>query len=397
MPRLSVSAAAAACALLAAAAAGAVTTATAVAGTKETTPVLAHDPRRGGGVYGPTIAVDPAFEYYGSKPLAEIAAEIRGRGFTAAQVIDTGFIEEARHRELADAFRAAGVEPVLRVYPPTDGRLYREHPEWHQEMLGGADGKFDWRTYLCPSRAEVVAAYADKLARNLKAGGYSGVQLAEIWFEQWGGPEEKPGRPRAHYACVCEACLAGFRALSGGADARAMLADPASALYFRKPENAALYRKWVDMRVDTVQAFALALVQAARRTDPRMVANCMFLSDARQELNGAREYQAVDVDRIVTDLRPDIVTVQDAWQDWTRKDLAPGFVKDYAAAYRDRILRLKPDAFLMSHADIGSLPASKRSPDWVVKFAEATVASGMDAPSFYEWSVSELSFPGEPR
>lgn len=366
---------------------------TATAATTETTTVLAHDPGRGSGIYGPTVAVDPAFEYYASKPLPEIAAEIRAAGFTAAQVIDTGFTDEARHRELADAFRAAGVEPVLRVYPPTDGQLFRDHPEWCQKMLGGADGKFDWRTYLCPSRPEVVRAYAEKVERNLRAGGYGGVQFAEIWFEQWGGPEEKPGKVRAHYACVCDACLARFRDLSGGADARAMLADPESPLYFRRPDSAALYRKWVDMRVDTVQAFALALVQAARRAKPGMVVNCMFLGDARQELNGAREYQAVDVDRIVTDLHPDIVTIQDAWQDWQRKDLPPDFVKDYAAAYRDRIRRLQPGAFLMSHADIGSLPASKRDRAWIRKFAWATVSAGMSAPSFYEWSVSELSFP----
>ena len=47
--------------------------------------------------------------------------------------------------------------------------------------------------------------------------------------------------------------------------------------------------------------------------------------------------------------------------------------------------------FLMSHADIGSLPASKRSPDWIREFSRATVDSGMGAPSFYEWSISTLA------
>lgn len=355
-------------------------------------PVLAHDTTRGSGVFGPTMVVDPAFDYYRSKPLASIAAKIRNAGFTAAQITDTGGLTAGQHKELADTFRAAGVSPVLRVYPPTDSRLYRAHPEWHQKMLGGADGKFDWRTYLCPSRPEVVKAYADKVAQSIKVGNYDGVQFAEIWFEQWGGPEEKPGKPRAHYACVCDACLAKFRTITGrDIDAREMLTCTTSPLYFRKSANAALYKQWVDMRVDTVQEFAKALVAAARAAKPGIIINNMFLSDARQKLNGSREYQAVDVDRIVRDLHPDIITVQDAWQDWTQADLKPSFIKDYARSYCDRIRKLQPGIYIMSHADIGSLPASRRSAEWIRKFADETVRSGLSAPSYYEWSVSRLS------
>lgn len=352
-------------------------------------PVIAYDQSRGGGVFGPSVAIDPGFEYYRKHPLADIARDIRNHGFTSARVIYTHKPPTHEMRPMTDALRGAGVAPVLCVFPPTDFDLYTSHPEWRQKMLGNPDGKYDWRGYLCPNRPEFVSAYSQRVAEMVRDGGFDGVQLAEIWFEQWGGPRDQD-QPRAGYACVCDACTRKFRELTG-VDARDMLTSPANPAYFEKPRNKTLYDKWVDFRVQTIQDFGRSIIAAVKQASPKAVINVMFLSDARVRPGGSREFQANDLDRMVAEFKPDILTIQDAWQDWQQAGLGAGFIADYARAYRDRIRKLKPDTFIMTHADIGSSPSSKRSFEWIQQFARTTVDNGLGAPTFYEWSVSTMA------
>lgn len=357
-----------------------------------TTNTLRFDASHGGAAFGPGVAIDPSFDFYKEHPLGEVARQIRSKGFTSAYVVYAGLnaTTGSMLRHYSDALHSAGVTPVLRVYPGTDLQLYQDHPEWRQRMLGGAEGHYDWRTYLCPNQPDYVKANCDKVEWLMREGGFDSIQLAELWFEQWGGPQLPNGAPRPGYACVCEACLSKFRKLSGGVDAREMLTSSSSPLFYARPENAALYAKWVDMRVQTIQDFGQALIAAARRGNPHATLNLMYMADARVKLDGGREYQGCDLDRMVREMKPDILTLEDAWQDWLQAGLEPDFVADYAKAYKERLERLHPGIFIMTHADIGSSPASKRSYGWIQKFAARTVDSGLGAPSFYEWSVSTM-------
>ncbi len=348
---------------------------------------LPHDTAVTSGVFGPTVCVDPQFAYYSHQSLAETMEKIRAAGFTAVQVIDTGRLSPETHRKWAECAHSLGLAAVLRIYPPTDLEIYESHPEWRQRMLGGAEGRFDWRVYVCPREPAALDALCDKLATTLQAASYDGVQLAECWFEQWGGPEIAPGQPRPHYACVCERCLQAFRDQTG-LDAREMLTNPASPYYWRRAGvGADAYAVWVQQRVDAVSSMTLRLVQAARRVSPRIVVNLMVLSDATVEPGKTREYQGVDWQALLTSVQPEILTIQDAWQDWTRADLPPTFIREYGKAYCGTAKRLLPQVFLMTHADVGSLPASRRSSSWVAEFQQESIRSGFDAASFYEWSI----------
>ncbi len=352
---------------------------------------MVYDTSRGGGVYGPTMSVDPGFDFYKHGGRPEIFDAMRKRGITAVRIVDTGWMDGKAHKELADEVRAAGMAPVLCVFPATHQGLYRMHPEWRQLMLSGVDGKWDWRTYLCPSRPEVRAALAEETVAALEAGGYAGLQMAEPWFEQWGGPEMDDGSPRPGYACVCEACRARFAAVSGGVDAREMLTKKESAHYWRKPANAALYKLWQDTRVEAVTSMTVEIASEVRRASPGTVVNVMVLSDARVEPGKIREYMAIDFERLIKEVQPEILCVQDSWQDWTRKDLKPEFIRDYGKLYAERFRRAKPDLWLMSHLDIGSSAAAKRGWPWIQQFAKESLASGFNCPSFYEWSVSVIN------
>ncbi len=353
--------------------------------------VLAYDKSRGGGAYGPSITVDLCFGYYRKHSFAEICRNIHRQGFTCVHLVDYGAdcSSGPELKRFAAAARAEGMSPILCVYPGTHSRLYRAHPEWRQRMLTGIDGKCDWRTYLCPNKPAFVSAYCDAIEQQMREGGFDGILLAEIWFENWGGPEAQ-GKPNPRYACVCDACEARFKQLSG-ADARPMLTDPESRWFYKKPENAGLYARWVDMRVQTIQDFGAAVIAAARKANPKACIKVMYMADARAKLNGGREYLGTDLDRMVKEWRPDVLSFEDAWQDWLQKDLKPGFIADYAKAYKERVEKLHPGIFITSHADIGSKPESRRSIEWIRRFADETVRAGFGAPSFYEWHISTMA------
>jgi hypothetical protein len=121
----------------------------------------------------------------------------------------------------------------------------------------------------------------------------------------------------------------------------------------------------------------------------------MYMADARVKLDGGREYLGNDLDRMVREWQPDVLTLEDAWQDWGRKDLGAGFIADYARAYKQRVEKLRPGIFILSHADIGSRPESKRSVEWIRQFATDTVRAGLGAPSFYEWHISRMVAPSQ--
>ncbi len=351
---------------------------------------IACDQARGG-PYGPAMTVDICFSYYTRKPLATTFSAIRNRGFTCVHLVDygAGCSKPSRMKPVADAARAEGLTPVLCIYPGTHSALYAAHPEWRQRMLTGIDGKCDWRTYLCPNRSEFVTAYCEQIERQMRECGFEAVQIAEIWFENWGGPQIE-GQTNARYACVCDACLEKFRRRTG-VDALPMLTDPQSPSFYQKPENAALYAHWVNMRIQTVQDFGKAIIAAARRANPKTCIKTMYMSDARVALDGSREFLGTDLDRMIKEWQPDVLTIQDAWQDWLQKDLQPGFIRDYAKAYRDRVRKLHPNIWLVSHADIGSKPESKRSIEWIQSFARETLAAGFNAPCFYEWHISTMA------
>jgi hypothetical protein len=353
---------------------------------------MPYDTRRGGGALGPSIAVDLCFRYYDQVPAREVARQIRERGFTCVHLVDYGApcTASEKLKAFADACRAEQLVPALAIWPGTHSTLYATHPEWRQRMLTGGDGKHDWRTYLCPNQPGFVAAYCQWVEERMRAAGLEAVQLSEIWFENWGGPLAD-GRPNPRYACVCHACVTRFQSVAAGVDIREMLTNSSSRLYFQKPENAALYQRWVDMRVDTIQEFGKAVITAARRARSKACIKVMYMADARVKLNGGREYLANDLDRMVSEWKPDVLTLQDAWQDWVQASLGANFVRDYAKAYKERVEKLHPGIFIMSHADIGSQPQSKRSPEWIRQFAQDTVDAGLGAPVFYEWSISTLA------
>jgi len=341
------------------------------------------------GLDGPSISIDPSFELYKKRSWMDTARYVREMGFTSVNVIVVNRISTEMQREMMQAFKSQEIACVLRLFPTTDFEAYEKHPEWRQRSLDGTS-RHSWRVYLCPN-VEAFTNHACQMIRaTLKEIDYDAIELAEPWFEVWGGPYK--GNPsRGKYACVCETCCQLFQKRCN-VNPRDLF-DEKSPFYFLKSENAEIYEKWQEFRVDSILGFSQRLYDAARAVRPRIKIIHMHLADCTVESEKSREYQAQDLDAALKQLEPDILVIQDAWQDWTRSDLKPDFVKEYALKYVKRCRNLKKDIILKAHADIGSQKPMQRSYSWMREFSAYAREGGFDSPIYYEFSLNNPPMP----
>jgi len=334
------------------------------------------------------MGLDPTFGYYQTFTWPEHAKHLKDAGFTGVDVIIVNLdTPHEKQNEIIEAFHDAGMECVMRIFPETEPRLFSAYPEWRQIMLGGGS-QHDWRVYLCPNNADFARTYCSLLDKTLRACPYDGIQLAESWFEVWGG-SYPDNVARDKYACLCASCRVKFRTFAK-VDPKELF-EANSKHYFLKDENKDLYQKWIDFRVDSIIEFNRRVLDTAKKARRGIFTDVMYLSDCMHKPGGVREFQAQDLERIVKDLNPDAISIQDAWQEWCKSGLKPSFIQAYGKEYIPRIRNIKPDMVVHSHADIGSLPASKRSPQWIEEFRKESVAAGFNEATFYEWSVSKLA------
>jgi len=230
---------------------------------------------------------------------------------------------------------------------------------------------------LCPNHEELARYLEEKLTRAFSMIEFDALELAEPWFEVWGGPEAK--QVGGFYMCICEHCRKKFQAKSGTDPI--LLFDPQSDRYFRK--DAALYESWVRFRVDTLNTFMARLFAAARKTRPGIQTVTMHVSDCRVEPGKSREYQGQDLDAMIRDLAPDAGIIESAWQDWMQSGLDPDYIFDYGKAYVPR----KGRSRLLSQCDIGSSKDAKRGIAWLRKFSSVSTRAGFEGYVAYEYSV----------
>lgn len=351
--------------------------------TSDTIQIFSIAPYGSKGLAGPSVAVDAAFDFYSKKSWNEWADDIRNLGFTSIDLIlvKKFTIDEQKH--MVKAFHDKGIAVTLRLYPTTDFEAWEEHPDWRQKSLDGTS-RHDWRVYLCPNSEDFTGYMQNYITEQVSAVNYDGIQFAEPWLEVWGGPY--PDNPtHGKYTCVCDNCRRKFQEKHEIDPAK--LFDKDSELYFEKEKNSEMYAKWQDFRVDSVLRFCTDLYDAARKARPGIKIIHMHLSDCSVEPERSREYQALDLDEGIRRVKPDIMIIEDSWQEWTQEGLEPDFVKEYGKAYVERIRKIAPDTVIKAHADIGSLPEMRRSGTWMRKFSAFARESGFDSTVYYEFSL----------
>ncbi|HHY19636.1 MAG TPA: hypothetical protein GX522_07035 [Firmicutes bacterium] len=330
------------------------------------------------GFDGPNVYIQTANKYYAGKTWDKIAYEVKSKGFTAVHLTPVELTPETyyKQKEMVAAFHRAGLPVALTIYPGTDFYSYNKYPQWRQSFLEGGGSQWSWRTYNCLREEAYIEYTINYLQEQFQDYGYDALHISEPWLEVWGGPSN----PEL-YACFCHRCKAAFREETGIDPVD--LFDAKSPLYYRK--NPDYYRKWVDFRVETVANFVEQITKGLKEVKPDVLTFVMFLSDISVEPGKTREYQAMDLEQFAN--IGDAVIIETAWQDWTRKNLWPGYILLYGKEYAPRVYKQKQDASIYAQPDVGSNWAQMhRSPQWLREFSAYSYRSGFDGYIAYEYS-----------
>lgn len=339
---------------------------------------------------GPWIAIDPVFSFYQGMDWNDFARQVKNKGFVGIQLISIWADPTiAVQQSIVESFHNQDLICILRMYPSTDLAAYQQNPEWRQKMLDGSSSH-DWRVYLCPNSDDFTQHQVNRVHSIMNNVPYDAIELAENWFEVWGGPY--PDNPNhGKYACICDNCRNKF--IDRADTDPVHLFDEESSYYFLLQENESLYEQWVQFRIDSIISFADTLFGAAQDARPDVKLVHMHLSDCTVDPGKSAEYQAQDLVSAVEELQPDVVIIQDAWQDWIRPGLSPDFVVTYGDYYVDKVLDIKPDVKMIVHADIGSLDQMRRSFSWMREMNTYARQAGFHGVDFYEYSVGDFSLP----
>lgn len=330
-------------------------------------------------ISGRSIQVDPTFPYYQGRSAASVAEEIRLAGY---DIVHYFVVNEQRvNHSLIEALQSYGISVWAMVLGngtfSTDG-YPAEWPSWQMGMLKPVhDGYTRLSPYsegYCRWKKAAVAELAYRYP-------FDGIEIAEPYFPEWDGIR------RGVYGDVGPLAAEAFRAHCGCDMPE--FADTGSPRYYKKIPD--VYDRWVDFRVEAVNGFVDELINGrggARTARPDIAVATWSLAVRGGERSVAllRELQGLDASSMIAKVRPDVHYLQTHWPDWTRSDLPPDYVREYAPFVRD--IRAKhPAVPLGVQADIGSARNMVKSGDWWRSMQAAAQRLGYRTSTAYEYHI----------
>ncbi|HLK61466.1 MAG TPA: DUF4434 domain-containing protein [Chthonomonadaceae bacterium] len=347
-------------------------------------------------VFGRSIQVDPAFNYYQGRTAESLAAEVRANGYslvryvlTADSNVDPALIAALQREHIGVWYTTF----CNGTYSTKD--LPAGWEKWRMVTRSDLEGKkleSDGFTRLCLNNPDYRAWKKRQVGQMMRMHPFQGVDLIEPHWPEY------PGVASPAYGCFCPSCLAAFRKQFPEEMA---LPDVLHADSPRSPQrNPILWRKWLQFRQASLTDFLNDLVNGAdgiRRTAPDARVCVWTLALTAQEgVQQMREECGEDAAEIARMVRPDLYCFQTHWSDWMRADLKP----DYAERYRpfqEQVRRVAPDMPLMVQADTGSQPPNRRSWDWIAAFEHTCATLGVTSTTCYEYCLGAYMNTDPPR
>lgn len=346
-------------------------------------------------VFGPSVQVDPGFDYYKNRSVESVAAEVRANGYRIVRYVVTN--DKEIDPKLIAAFHgdAIGVWYLTfgnGVYSVDD--LPKEWPAWRMKLRAELEGKppSDEFIYLCLNNPAYRAWKKQTIAHTLRAFPFQGIDIAEPHWPEY------PGVTSPAYGCFCEHCLEAFRRRFPEEKALPDIVHSDSPL--SPKNNPSLWRKWLVFRQASVTDFLNDLVNGKggiREAAPTVKVCAWTLAlrekDAVERMRIDSGEDAAEVARVV---KPDLYCLQTHWPDWTDGKLPA----DYARAYEPFVRQVRsasPRMKLMIQADTGSQTQNRRSWDWIKTFERTCRSLDVQSSTFYEYYLGLYIYTDPPH
>lgn len=340
---------------------------------------------------GPTIQVDPSFAYYQNRSAASIADEIVQNGYTSVHYFVVN--ENIVNRELIEAFQKRGLSVwalVLGNGSYSVEGFPADWPSWQMELLKPVN---DGYYRFSPHSESYVQWKKLKLAQLVRDYPFDGIEVAEPYFPEWDGIHS------GVYGDVGPLAQAAFQQQYGHPRIP-NFTNPRHPDYYLT--NKALYKDWVEFRVDAVNSFLNDLMNGKGGVrDARcniLVATWSLAIDAGADsVNKLREMQGLDAAEMISAVRPDIHFLQTHWPDWMKPQnkLPPHYIRSYQN-FVDEIRAVHPDIPLGVQADIGSNLSMVKDRNWYHTFGQVAWSMGFDTWTAYEYHLGKYMYEEAP-
>jgi hypothetical protein len=337
---------------------------------------------------GASIEIDPGFPYYQNRSAASIADEIAVNGFKSVHyfVTNDGDVNGA----LVDALHKRGIAVwalTLAFGSYTVAGYPTEWPTWQQELLSASQPGFysfsPWSSGYLQYQKRALSALVQKYH-------FDGLEMAESFLPDWNGFSS------GFYGDVGPLAAAAFQSRYGLAMPN--FTDATSPNYYKT--DTARYSKWVQFRVEGVNAFLGDLVNGKgglRQTRKNLLIGTWTIAvdGGPNSVQKEREMQAVDAPSMIAAVKPDINYIQTNWPDWLKPDLKPNYIDAYLP-FVDQIRRSNKTIPLGIQTDIGSTIPTSRDRTWISEFAKEAGRTGFATWTGYEYSLGGYLYDEAP-
>ncbi|MDR1742517.1 MAG: hypothetical protein LBR48_01695 [Dysgonamonadaceae bacterium] len=149
------------------------------------------------------------------------------------------------------------------------------------------------------------------------------------------------------------------------------------------------YQQWITYRADAVVNFNQKIKDAIKSVNPNTLFAAWGIGIREGSLPEIREHWGLDMERIVKEVKPDLIFIQTASQDWGDAALPYHYLADYSYIV-NALKKADSKVVLGIQTDIASLSwnnsgAPKRTWDWWMNFCNLSLKSGYYTNTAYEY------------
>jgi len=153
--------------------------------------------------------------------------------------------------------------------------------------------------------------------------------------------------------------------------------------------NPTTYQQWITYRADAIINFNQKIKDVIKSVNPNTLFAAWGIGIRGGSLSEIREHFGLDQERIVKEVKPDLMFIQTASQDWGDASLPYSYLSEYSYIV-NALKKADPQVVLGIQTDIASLSWSnsnvpKRTWDWWMNFCDLSLKSGYYTNTAYEY------------
>jgi hypothetical protein len=355
-------------------------------------PVIDAAKRKKNALNGPSIQVSPGFAYYENRSKESLADEIVLAGYKTVHYFVTN--ENFVDKELIKAFQNRNIAVwamVLSNGTYSTKAFPKDWKDWKVKFIGPYN--FEGFTFLSPFSGAYLNWKKDSLRRLLMETPFDGIEFAESYLP--GSWEEST---KASHGDVSTNARIVFKEKYNRNIPEFF--DVNAPEYYKS--DVALYKLWIDFRVDGVNNFLNELINGKGgvrtvRPDILVATWSLGIDAGPNSVELLRTHNGLDVPEMVKLVKPDIHFIQTHYPDWIKPEaeLPATYFKAYSPFFEE-IHNVNKKLPIGLQADIGSVKSMIKSGAWLKQFFAEAAKSGYSTAMAYEYQLGGYIYTDKP-